>query len=118
MPGIVSSRTHLSPWSRLMAHKIPLTEAMLMFTYLLVCALFVRFLEKPGALSACLLAAALVYLYTIHMRCIGTVAAGALTLFIWLVKTHQDIHQCSLAGAIFPYKRQHFAFPYADGDII
>ncbi len=85
------------PWIFYM--QCTLTEAMLMFTYLLVCALFVRFLEKPGALSACLLAAALVYLYTIHMRCIGTVAAGALTLFIWLVKTGDQKRRRSVLTA-------------------
>ena len=85
------------PWIFYM--QCTMTEAMLMFTYLLVCALFVRFLEKPGALSACFLAAALVYLYTIHMRCIGTAAAGALTLFIWLVKTGDQKRRRSVMTA-------------------
>lgn len=71
------------PWIFYM--QCTMTEAMLLFTYLLVCTLFYRFLEKPGAVSACFLAGALVYLYTLHMRSIGTLAAGALTLLVWLL---------------------------------
>ncbi len=63
-----------------------MTEALLLFGYLLVCVLVWRFFEKPGVLSACFLVTALVYLYTVHMRCIGTIAAGGLTLLIWSLK--------------------------------
>lgn len=76
-----------------------MTEAMLLFTFLLVSALFYRFLEKPGAVSACFLAVALVYLYTLHMRCVGTLAAGALTLLTLLFQKQNGKQKRSIALA-------------------
>lgn len=85
------------PWIFYM--QCTMTEAMLLFTFLLVCALFYRFLEKPGAVSACFLAVALVYLYTLHMRCVGTLAAGALTLLTLLFQKQNGKQKRSIALA-------------------
>lgn len=85
------------PWIFYM--QCTMTEAMLLFTFLLVCALFYRFLENPGAVSACFLAGALVYLYTLHMRCVGTLAAAALTLLICLFQNRSGKQKRSIVLA-------------------
>ena len=60
--------------------QMTMTEALLLFLYVLICFLLVRFLEKPGVAAAVLLAAALIYIYFVHMRSLGILAAGGATL--------------------------------------
>ena len=63
--------------------QMTMTEALLLFLYILICWLLIRFLENPRALTAVFLVLALVYIYFVHMRSIGLIAAGGITLFIW-----------------------------------
>lgn len=56
--------------------QMTMTEALLLFVYLLICNLFFHFFEKPGVFTVIALAAALIYIYLVHMRGIGTLAAG------------------------------------------
>ena len=69
------------PWIFYM--QMTMTEALLLFLYILICWLFICFLEKPRPLTAALLVLALVYIYFVHMRSIGIIAAGAVMLFLW-----------------------------------
>lgn len=62
--------------------QLTMTEALLLFLYVLVCYLFLCFLEKPGLVTGIGLAAVLSYLYFVHMRGIGTVAAACVTLLL------------------------------------
>lgn len=60
--------------------QMTMTEALLLFLYLLICNLLFYLFEKPRALTAIALAAALIYIYLVHMRGIGTLAAGGMVL--------------------------------------
>ena len=59
-----------------------MTEALLLFLYLLVLWLFFRFMERGDGISGALLAAALAYLFSVHMRGIGTAAAACAVLSV------------------------------------
>lgn len=65
--------------------QMTMTEALLLFLYILVCYLFLCFFENPRAFTAIMLAAALVYIYFVHMRSIGMIAAGGIILLLWSV---------------------------------
>ena len=65
--------------------QLTMTEALLLFLYVLVCYLFLCFLEKPGMAAGGSLAAALAYMYFVHMRSIGTVLAVCIALFLLVV---------------------------------
>lgn len=65
--------------------QLTMTEALLLFLYVLVCYLFLCFLEKPGMAAGGGLAAALAYMYFVHMRSIGTVLAVCIALFLLAV---------------------------------
>lgn len=69
------------PWIFYM--QMTMTEALLLFLYILICWIFICFLENPRALTAAFLVLALVYIYFVHMRSIGMIAAGGTTLFLW-----------------------------------
>lgn len=62
--------------------QLTMAEALLLFLYVLVCYLFLCFLEKPGPAAGIGLAAALSYLYFVHMRGIGTAAAACAALLL------------------------------------
>ncbi len=70
--------------------QMTMTEALLLFLYVWICYLFVRFLEKPGVLAAMALAAALVYIYFVHMRSVGILAAGGAVLLLWTCLTREE----------------------------
>lgn len=69
------------PWIFYM--QMTMTEALLLFLYILICWIFICFLENPRALTAAFLVLALVYIYFVHMRSIGMIAAGGITLVLW-----------------------------------
>lgn len=73
------------PWIFYM--QMTMTEGLLLFLYILICYLSVCFFEKPRAITAAGLAVALVYIYFVHMRSIGMIAAGSLTLLLWAVSS-------------------------------
>lgn len=62
--------------------QMTLTESLLCFLYLLGCYLLIRYLREGG--SAFLIASAIlyVYMYMVHMRTIGTLAAYMITVII------------------------------------
>ena len=60
-----------------------LSEGLLFFTYLLCCYLFWRLLRNFRLITALGLSAAFVYLYYVHMRCVGVLAVGA-GMFLFL----------------------------------
>lgn len=70
-----------------------MTEALLLSCTLAVCYLFLRFLEKPGAVSAILLALLLIYIYSVHMRAIGMVAAAVVVLIFRAVRDRDGMQR-------------------------
>lgn len=84
----VSTAVFYPVWTFYM--QMTLTEALLTFLYVLICYLFVIFLEKPKLISAMLLILALLYLYFVHMRTVGVVIAAVLTLFMYAWKTPSE----------------------------
>ncbi len=71
------------PWIFYM--QMTMTEALLLFLYILICWIFICFLEKPQAMTAVFLVLALVYIYFVHMRSIGIIAAGGIALALWAI---------------------------------
>ena len=62
-----------------------MAEALLYFGLILSIYLMLRFLKKPSVLNGILFAILLVYLYMVHMRCVGTIAAGLFTILLWAI---------------------------------
>lgn len=81
--------------------QMTLTEALLTFMYVLICYLFVIFLEKPKLISAMLLILALLYLYFVHMRTVGVVIAAVLTLFMYAWKTPSERKKLMICVCFF-----------------
>lgn len=77
--------------------QMTLTEALLMFLYILTVYLLMRFMEKPKVITSIGLACSLVYLYFVHMRTVGVVIACVLTVLL-LVYLKPE---CRKAGIIF-----------------
>ena len=69
-----------------------MAESLLNFGFVLAIFFMLRFLNKPGIITGLILIILSIYLYLVHMRCIGIVAAMALTLIIWLFSrnTHRQ----------------------------
>lgn len=77
--------------------QMTLTEALLMFLYVVIFFLFLRFAEKPGVMTSIGLACSIVYLYFVHMRTVGVVIACILAmLFLMMIKP-----ECRKAGSAF-----------------
>lgn len=76
-----------------------LSEALLNFLYLFICWQMFRFLEKPTTIKVAVLSVAIAYLYFVHMRTIGVVAASILTLLLYGWKT-PDCRKKILAGLV------------------
>ncbi len=64
-----------------------LAEAMLIFMVILTAYLLLRLMEKPRVITGILLALAIVYTYTLHMRAVGVVIACGLTILLWGILT-------------------------------
>lgn len=77
--------------------QMTLTEALLMFLYILTVYLLIRFIEKPKVITSIGLACSLVYIYFVHMRTVGVVIACVLTVLL-LVYLKPE---CRKAGVIF-----------------
>ncbi len=73
------------PWILYM--QMTLTEGILTFLYLLIVYLILSFTEKPGILKCLGLEITLIYLYFVHMRTIGVLIAGGITLFAIAVRS-------------------------------
>lgn len=61
-----------------------MAESLLFFLFVLTSYVMMKFTEKPGAIRGIILAVLLVYCYFVHMRCLGIIGAGVLTIIIWL----------------------------------
>ena len=80
--GIITSIAVLYPaWS--FYTMTTMAEALLYFGFLLSIYLMLRFLSKPGVVTGLLLIIISIYLYLVHMRCIGVIGATVVTVIIW-----------------------------------
>lgn len=77
--------------------QMTLTEALLMFLYVLIFFLFLCFAEKPGVITSIVLACSIVYLYFVHMRTVGVVIACILALLLLIMIKPE----CRKAGSVF-----------------
>lgn len=68
--------------------QMTMTEALLMFLFVLIIYLFVCFMQKPNIVAAFFLAASLAYIYCVHMRTGGVLIACGITLALWTVSEH------------------------------
>ena len=59
---------------------LTMVEAVLAFTYILVCYLAMRYMERPGYARLMPLLIAITYLYYLHMRTVAVFAAGIIIL--------------------------------------
>ena len=73
------------PWT--FCVQMTMTEAVLMFLYILVCYRMLLFVEKPKVTGAVFLALSLLYLYFVHMRTVAVVIAAVLTMLLYAWKT-------------------------------
>lgn len=62
--------------------QMTMAEAFLYFLFALILYLFLNMIEKQGAPTAVLLAAALIYIYCVHMRTVGVVIACIFTFLL------------------------------------
>lgn len=62
--------------------QMTLTEGLLMFLFIWVVYLLIKFLEKPNLITAAMLALSLTYTYYVHMRTLGLVIACMIILLI------------------------------------
>ncbi len=67
-----------------------MAEGVLYFALILSVYLMLRFLKKPGIVSGVLLSVVLIYLYLVHMRCVGTIGAGGATILLWLLSHKKE----------------------------
>ena len=67
-----------------------MAEGLLYFLFVLASYLMMIFTEKPNALKGFFLAVVLVYCYFVHMRCLGVIGAGILTIIIWLFSKRKN----------------------------
>lgn len=63
--------------------QMTMAEAMLMFLFVLITYLLICFMQKAKIVTAVFLAAALAYIYSVHMRTAGVLIACVITLIIW-----------------------------------
>lgn len=69
------------PW--LFYTQMTMTEAMLMFLFVLLCYLFIKVLEKKSIGTVVCMALVIAYLYAIHMRTVGVVISGCMIMFFF-----------------------------------
>lgn len=67
-----------------------MSEPLLYFLLVFSIFLSMKFFQKPSILRATSFVVVLLFMYTVHMRCIGIMAAGGLTIFIWMLVTRND----------------------------
>ena len=67
-----------------------MTEAVLYCGFVTTIYLMLRFVKKPSALTGLPLVVLTIYLYLVHMRCLGNIGAVALTILIFLISKRKD----------------------------
>ena len=60
-----------------------LVDSLLMFMVILICYLWIRFVENPSLKWGIVLVAAVMYNYTLHMRAVSVLAALVIVMLLW-----------------------------------
>lgn len=86
--------------------QMTMTEALLMFLFMLAFRLFLAFMKRPSALRAAALALTVVYSYCVHMRALGVVIACAIAVIFRLMKrggreSKEEARKEAAAAAVF-----------------
>lgn len=71
--------------------QMTMTEALLMFLFVLITYLFICLMKNAKVLTAACLAVSLIYLYCVHMRTVGVLIACMITLLFWMVIERPEI---------------------------
>ena len=79
-----------------------MAEALLYFVFILASYLMMSFIKKPGVLRGIFFVLVLVYCYLVHMRCIGTIGAGILTIVLWLFGNSRKNHEIRKKAWLLP----------------
>ena len=66
--------------------QMTMTEALLMFLFMLSFRLFLALVKRPSVPTAVVLAIAVVYLYCVHMRTLGVVIACMIAVAFWVIR--------------------------------
>ena len=66
--------------------QMTLVDSLLMFMVILICYLWLRFVEAPGFKWGILLVAAVIYNYTLHMRAVSVLVALVIVMLLWAWK--------------------------------
>lgn len=64
--------------------QMTMTEALLMFLFVLIVYLFICLMQNMKVTTAAFMAAALIYTYCVHMRTVGVLVACVITLIFWM----------------------------------
>lgn len=81
--------------------QMTLTENMLFFLYLAICWLLMSYLEKQKLYSGILLLLSLLYIYFVHMRTVGVIAAAVVTLLFYGKREKKVRKQLLVYGIVF-----------------
>lgn len=65
--------------------QMTMTEALLIFLFVLITYLFISLIQKAQMVTTLLLALSLIYIYCVHMRTVGVLIACVITLVLWMV---------------------------------
>lgn len=80
--------------------KTTMVETMLMVTFVVICALLYDYLEKNKLSTLVLFVVALVYIHFLHMRAVGILIAGGVTLFVYFMLQNGKAKQLLVAAAM------------------
>ena len=82
--------------------QMTMTEALLIFLFVLTAYLFISLVQKIQIATALMLALSLVYLYCVHMRTVGILIACAITLALWMLMERPKLKKVLVFwGALF-----------------
>ena len=62
-----------------------MVEGLLNFLFLTALYLAMMFFEEPGVFRGIAFSIVLIYLYFVHMRCLGIIGAGIISLLVWII---------------------------------
>lgn len=80
--------------------KTTMVEIVLMTLFIVICALLYHYLENNKLFTLLLLVVALVYIHFLHMRAIGILLAGGITLLIYFLLQSGKAKQLLIAIAV------------------
>lgn len=67
-----------------------MAESLLYFLFILAAFLFMEFLKKPNLIRGGFFVLILIYCYFVHMRSIGIIVSGVLTVLIWIISKRKN----------------------------